>query len=173
MQEMIRYPQTPGQVIKTVLFDKKKAVFTNIPEIRVRQFTKTMKTPISFSPRALHCYMAACKWVADMDFYSRESVFFRLLIENYTLTAVDAEHLGRLDNALHRLSEQTLEIGALQKSLADHLQKLILIGKKKTTEDPEWLADAHVSFDALMSTFTIEYRNEKLAFFDLIEEFLI
>lgn len=173
MPEIIHPPKTHDHLTGTAFFNKKKAVFAAIPEAGIRQFEETMKTPISFSPRALHYYMTANKWAADLDFYSRESSFFRLLIENYTRSAVDAGHLGRLDYGLHRLAEQASEIARLRKSLADYLRHLTLIGEKKVIENPEWLADAHVSFEALINTFALNYRNEKLALFDLIEEFSI
>lgn len=108
-----------------------------------------------------------------MDFYRRESKFFRLLVEKYTHSAVDAGQLGQLDHALHQLAKRALKIDALKKSLAGHLQQLTLIGEKKATEDPEWLADAHISFERLINAFAKDYRNEKLALFSLIEEFSI
>jgi len=173
MQEIIRYTQTLNHPAKTTFFNKKKVAFAEVPQTPTSQFGETMETPISFSPKALQCYMAASKWAADMDFYRRETFFFRLLIENYTHSAVDAGHLGRLDNALHRLTHQALKIEALRKALAEHLQLLMLIGKKKATENLEWLANMHVNFDSRITAFAQDYRNEKLALFNLIEEFSI
>jgi hypothetical protein len=166
MQKIIRPTQALDRPVKTALFAK-------TPETPASQFGKKMETPISFSPKALQCYMATCKWAADVDFYRRENHFFRLLIENYTYNAIDVQHLGQLDNALHHLTQQAAKIEVLRKSLAEHLQKLMLIGKKKAIEDLEWLADAHVNFDARISRFAVDYRNEKLALFNLIEEFSI
>lgn len=116
--------------------------------------------------------MAARKWTAELDSFAAEIVFFRHLARYFLKNLFEKSHLPALKAAIQKLVALQEETLTLRKSLADHLKQLTLIGEQKIKEDPERLADAYVTFDALISTLTQDYRTEKKALYNLLEQLM-
>ena len=129
-----------------------------------------METALSLSARSQQIYVLCRHWESDLEFFRIETAFLHRLLDDYFVQLLSPEYFEDLKKSTQKLFELEKEENGLRQQIMDHMKQVELAAENVAPEDPEKLADAQATIEALLLKLINDYREVKKEMFALVEK---
>ncbi|MEP1096581.1 MAG: hypothetical protein ABJG78_15805 [Cyclobacteriaceae bacterium] len=114
-------------------------------------------------------YILTKHWKSDMEFYSDEIDFLRLLMDKYFIWLIEGQNISHTKELVQKLSSKDQERQEISELIEKHLHHLEGLLKSTSTEDDQKFRDEHAELEDRFTDFVKAFMSTKREAFSMTE----